>query len=109
MGRLREKYAAKMAATPDARAFAVVSAPLGTNGTEFRDIARAAASIDTLDGFLRDMQTRYPDASAIPPPGTAAANAPAGGAPVTSAAPGTHAAAPAPVPPSRAAGKTALR
>jgi hypothetical protein len=109
LGRLREKYAAKMAATPDARAFAVVSAPLGTNGTEFRDIARAAASIDTLDGFLRDMQTRYPDASPIPPPGTAAANAPAGGAPVTSAAPGTHAAAPAPVPPSRAAGKTALR
>ena len=61
--RFREKYAAKMAQTPDARAFEMVSAPLGTDGAEFRDIARAAAAIDTLDGFLRDMQARFPDAS----------------------------------------------
>jgi len=110
LGRLREKYAANMAATPDARAFEIVSAPLGTSGAEFRDIARAAASIDTLDGFLRDLQGRYPDASPIPPPATSAANAPAKGAPVTSAAPATRPAAlAAPTPPGRAAGKTALR
>ena len=72
LGRFREKYAAKMAQTPDARAFEVVSAPIGTAGTEFREIARAAASVDTLEAFLRDMQARYPDASAIPPkPGAA--------------------------------------
>ena len=59
LGRFREKYAAKMAQTPDAHDFEVVSAPLGTSGTEFRDIARAAAAIDTLDGFLRDMQVRF--------------------------------------------------
>ena len=67
LSRFREKYAAKMAQTPDARAFEIVSAPLGTGGAEFRDIAHAAASVDTLEGFLRDMQARYPDASAIPP------------------------------------------
>jgi hypothetical protein len=72
LGRFREKYAAKMAQTADARAFEVVSAPIGTAGTEFREIARAAASVDTLEAFLRDMQARYPDASAIPPkPGAA--------------------------------------
>ena len=72
LGRFREKYAAKMAQTADARAFEVVSAPIGTAGTEFREIARAAASVDTLEAFLRDMQARYPEASAIPPkPGAA--------------------------------------
>lgn len=103
LGRLRERYAAKMAETPDAHDFEVVSAPLGTGGAEFRDIARAAASVDTLEGFLRDMQSRYPDSSPIPPPSTAA-SAPSPGTPATTAVP---ASLPAPLP--RAAGKTALR
>jgi hypothetical protein len=105
LSRFRERYAAKMAQTPDARAFEVACAPVGTTGTEFRDIARAAAAVDTLDGFLRDMQLRYPDASAIPlPPKPAgakpvAAPAPANAARGASAAPATNAApatAPAP-------------
>ena len=33
IGRFRDKYAAKMAATPDAHAFQVVSAPLGASGS----------------------------------------------------------------------------
>jgi len=105
LGRFRDKYAAKMAQTPDARAFTVVSAPLGTSGAEFRDIARAAASIDTLEGFLRDMQARYPDAGATssPPPASNAS-----GGPVSAAAPATRPAL-TPVPPARAAGKTAQR
>ena len=73
LGRLHERYAAKMAETPDARAFEIVSAPLGTSGTEFREIARAAASTDTLSGFLRDMQTRYPEASPMTQPAPPAA------------------------------------
>ncbi len=72
LGRFREKYAAKMAGTPDAHAFDVVSAPLGTSGTEFAAIAHAAAAVDTLDGFLRDMQARYPDASVARAAGCAA-------------------------------------
>src|SRR5580704_16198021 len=106
LGRFREKYAAKMSGTPDAHAFDVVSSPLGTSGTEFADIAHAAAAVDTLDGFLRDMQARYPDASAAPP---------SAGQPVAPDAP--QAATPAPgvppipsiAPPARASGRTALR
>jgi tetratricopeptide (TPR) repeat protein len=106
LGRFREKYAAKMAGTPDAHAFEVVSAPLGTSGTEFAAIAHAAAAVDTLDGFLRDMQARYPDASASPPasaqpapPDTPQAATPAPAVPPL----------PSIVPPPRAAGRTALR
>ena len=62
--RLREKYAAKMADTPDARAFNVVSSPIGTGGAEFQDVARRVASIDTLAAFIKDIETRYPDEQA---------------------------------------------
>ena len=72
LGRFREKYAAKMAQTPDAHDFEIVSAPLGTERREFRAIAHAAASVDTLESFLRDMQARYPDASAAAPSAHAA-------------------------------------
>jgi tetratricopeptide (TPR) repeat protein len=106
LGRFREKYAAKMAGTPDAHAFEVVSAPLGTSGTEFAAIAHAAAAVDTLDGFLRDMQARYPDASAAPPNAgqPAPPDAPQAGAPAPVVPP-----MPSIVPPARAAGRTALR
>jgi tetratricopeptide (TPR) repeat protein len=106
LGRFREKYAAKMAGTPDAHAFDVVSAPLGTSGTEFAAIAHAAAAVDTLEGFLRDMQARYPDASASPPNAgqPAPPDAPQAGVPAPAAPP-----IPAIVPPARAAGRTALR
>jgi tetratricopeptide (TPR) repeat protein len=106
LGRFREKYAAKMAGTPDAHAFEVVSAPLGTSGTEFAAIAHAAAAVDTLDGFLRDMQARYPDASAASPATSQPAppDAPQAGAPAPAAPP-----LPSIVPPARAAGRTAQR
>lgn len=77
LGRFREKYAAKMAQTPDAHAFEVVSAPLGTSGLEFGAIAHAATSVDTMEGFLRDMKARYPDAVAGGTPSPAADPAPA--------------------------------
>jgi hypothetical protein len=107
LGRFREKYAAKMAGTPDARAFEIVSAPLGTSGAEFGDVAHAAASVDTLDGFLRDMKARYPDSSAVsevapPDPATAPA------APPPSAKPAQPTPA-EPSPAARAPGRTAQR
>ena len=106
LGRFREKYAAKMAGTPDAHAFDVVSAPLGTSGTEFAAIAHAAAAVDTLDGFLRDMQARYPDASAAPPSAgqPAPPDAPQAATPAPAVPP-----VPSIVPPPRASGRTALR
>ncbi len=39
-----------------------MSAPTGADGKEFKDVARAVAGMNTLDSFLRDMRTRYPDA-----------------------------------------------
>jgi tetratricopeptide (TPR) repeat protein len=61
LGRFREKYVAKMAEGPDRRAFEVITAPTGPSGSEFRDVARAVAAVDTLDGFLRAMRARFPD------------------------------------------------
>jgi hypothetical protein len=84
----------------------VVSAPLGTSGTEFAAIAHAAAAVDTLDGFLRDMQARYPDASALPPAG--AQPAPPGAPQAATPAPALPP-MPSIVPPARASGRTALR
>ncbi|HET7850129.1 MAG TPA: tetratricopeptide repeat protein [Pseudolabrys sp.] len=73
--RFREKYAAKMADGPDRRAFDVVTAPIGTSGAEFRDVARRIASLDTLDAFLRDMHKRYADSSPLSPAATSDAKA----------------------------------
>jgi tetratricopeptide (TPR) repeat protein len=105
MGRFREKYAAKMAETPDSHAFELVSQPLGSSSSEFGTIAHAAAAGDTLEGFLRDMKARYPEASTLPP------DAPGGGPALSSQPPQTRPASPlpAPTPPPRAAGRTALR
>ena len=71
VARLREKYEAKFSDGADRRAFEVVTAPIGASGTEFQDIAKKVASVDTLDAFLRDLSTRYPEASAAPPAGAA--------------------------------------
>jgi tetratricopeptide (TPR) repeat protein len=106
LGRFRGKYAAKMAQTPDARAFEIVSAPLGSSGAEFAAIAHAATSVDTLEAFLRDIRVRYPDAGATSPSNESAPSAtssPAG--PAASAQPDTRPAAPPP--PAKAAGHTA--
>ncbi len=64
--RLRDKYAAKMADGPDRRAFDVVSAPIGTTGPEFQDVAKKIANVNTLDAFLADMKARYPEAAVTP-------------------------------------------
>ncbi len=76
LARFREKYAPLMSAEPDRSAFEMASKPATANSTGFADIARMAASVDTLDGFLREMRTRFPDATARAPlpPGTVKAD-----------------------------------
>jgi hypothetical protein len=69
LARFREKYAPLMSGEPDKIAFDTASRPAVSNSAEFADIAKMAASVDTLDGFLRDMKTRFPDATAWTPPG----------------------------------------
>jgi tetratricopeptide (TPR) repeat protein len=74
--RFREKYAPLMSGEPDRSAFEIASKPADANSAEFAQIAKMAASVDTLDGFLRDMKARFPDATARAPlpPDTAKAD-----------------------------------
>jgi tetratricopeptide (TPR) repeat protein len=70
LARFREKYAPLMSGDADRSAFETASRPAATNSAEFAEIAKMAASVDTLDGFLREMKTRFPDATAratLPP------------------------------------------
>jgi hypothetical protein len=67
LARFREKYAPLMSGDPDRAAFETASKPVAANSAEFALIAKMAASVDTLDGFLREMKTRFPDATARAP------------------------------------------
>jgi tetratricopeptide (TPR) repeat protein len=76
LARFREKYAPLMSGDTDRVAFETASQPVNANSAEFAAIAKMAASVDTLEGFLREMRTRFPDATAKAPasPDTAKAD-----------------------------------
>ena len=65
--RFREKYAPLMSGEVDRTAFDIASKPASANSAEFSEIAKMAAKVDTLDGFLREMKSRFPDATARAP------------------------------------------
>jgi hypothetical protein len=70
LARFREKYAPLMIGEADRLAFDTASKPATASSAEFAQIAKMAASVDTLDGFVREMKTRFPDATAraiLPP------------------------------------------
>jgi tetratricopeptide (TPR) repeat protein len=67
LARFREKYAPLMSGDADRAVFETASKPAAANSAEFAGIAKLAASVDTLDGFLREMKTRFPDATARAP------------------------------------------
>lgn len=67
LARFREKYAPLMSGEADRAAFETASKPAAATSVEFAEIAKMAASVDTLDGFLREMKTRFPDATARVP------------------------------------------
>ena len=69
LARFREKYAPLMTGEADKLAFDVASKPATGSSSEFAQIAKMAAGVDTLDGFLRDMKTRFPDAATRGPEG----------------------------------------
>jgi tetratricopeptide (TPR) repeat protein len=64
LARFREKYAPLMSGEADKQAFDAASKPVATSSAEFGQIARMAAGVDTLDGFIREMKNRFPDATA---------------------------------------------
>jgi tetratricopeptide (TPR) repeat protein len=75
LARFREKYGPLMSSEADRMALETASKPVGAPGGDLAQIARMAASVDTLDGFLREMRTRFPDTTArVTPPGTAKAD-----------------------------------
>jgi tetratricopeptide (TPR) repeat protein len=75
LARFREKYLPLMSGGADRAAFEIASKPVGSSGADFAQIAKMAASVDTLEGFLREMRTRYPDATArLNTPGMAKAD-----------------------------------
>jgi tetratricopeptide (TPR) repeat protein len=76
MARFREKYAALMSGEPDRSAFDTASKPGAASSAEFAAIAKMAAGVDTLEGFLREMKARFPDtvAKATLPPETVKAD-----------------------------------
>jgi hypothetical protein len=74
LARFREKYAPLMSGDTDRMAFDLASKPAAASSAEFAAIAKMAAGVDTLDGFIREMKIRFPDATARAPlPGEAAA------------------------------------
>ena len=84
LARFREKYAPLMSGDADRVAFETASKPTANSSAEFAKIARMAASVDTLDGFLREMKTRFPDATAratLPPEAPKADPTPTGSLP----------------------------
>lgn len=69
--RLREKYAPKMSEAGDRLAFDLASKPADASSAEFTQIAKMAAAVDTLDGFLRELRARFPDNTSKLPPSEA--------------------------------------
>ena len=70
LARFREKYGPKMDSEEDRAPFDLAGRSASANSADFARIAKMAATIDTLDGFLREMKARFPDAMArakLPP------------------------------------------
>ena len=66
LARFREKYAPLMSGEADRIAFDIASKPAAGNSSDFAAIAKMAAGVDTLDGFIREMKARFPDGTARP-------------------------------------------
>jgi hypothetical protein len=64
LDRLRGKFMAKMADSPNAHTFDVVTRPIQGQGNEFRAIAKEIASVDTMRRFLEEYRAQYLDPKA---------------------------------------------
>jgi tetratricopeptide (TPR) repeat protein len=61
LARFREKFAPLMNGVADRAAFDIAAKPATASSAEFAQIAKLAASVDTLEGFIREMKSRFPD------------------------------------------------
>jgi hypothetical protein len=56
LDKLREHYAVRMNASPDAKAFGIVTESIDRQGVAFRDLAKRIAAVDTLQSFMTDFR-----------------------------------------------------
>ncbi|MCJ2069956.1 hypothetical protein MKK75_14320 [Methylobacterium sp. J-030] len=61
--RLKAKFSQAMAASPDARTFALLTGADPTRTPGFRAVAAQATKAETLSSFLAEYRKRYPDAA----------------------------------------------
>lgn len=54
--RLRSKFGNRMAETPDASAFAIVTDPIEKQGVAFRELASHIASVNTMERFVNSLK-----------------------------------------------------
>jgi tetratricopeptide (TPR) repeat protein len=91
--RLKAKFSEAMAASPDARTFALLTGANPTRAPGFRAIAARASKAETLSAFLAEYRKRYPDAAAPkrgrPDAGTGAREQPGAEQQSSAANPGT--------------------
>jgi tetratricopeptide (TPR) repeat protein len=66
LDRLRKKYYPKLLKTADAESFLLVTKPIKEKGVAFRNLAKEIAAIDTLDGFMKEFQSKFSRTSKIP-------------------------------------------
>jgi len=59
LNRLQAKYTNKMADSPEAFAFEVVTRPISAQGVEFMDVANNIAGVDSLETFMEEYRRRY--------------------------------------------------
>lgn len=59
--RVRRKFSAQMAGSPDAQAFNIATGDLALRGVAFRDVLRRVNSIDTFESFMADFKNRFGD------------------------------------------------
>lgn len=57
LAHLRETYAARMADTPEASGFAIVSDPIERSGVAFRDLASRIASVNMMERFVASLKS----------------------------------------------------
>ena len=57
--RLRTRFDTKMANSPDAKAFAMITHTPDVSSEDYKTFVKRLASVDTLDAFLKDFKSRY--------------------------------------------------
>ena len=64
LARFREKYLPLMNDDANRKTFDLASQPANGSSADYAQIAKMAATVDTLEGFLRDMRVRFPETGA---------------------------------------------